>query len=121
MIRRPPRSTRTDTLFPYTTLFRQHLFAISDGKFHRRLSLCLARRTHDHVAARRARHGALDRDQAALGVDPAHLEALRAQAHGTHVAGHLLARAHATARLPLPARARAPLRTIADARPLHHP
>src|SRR3546814_9732791 len=26
MIRRPPRSTRTDTLFPYTTLFRsQHL------------------------------------------------------------------------------------------------
>src|SRR3546814_1383325 len=23
MIRRPPRSTRTDTLFPYTTLFRQ--------------------------------------------------------------------------------------------------
>src|SRR3546814_11425197 len=27
MIRRPPRSTRTDTLFPYTTLFR------SDGKY----------------------------------------------------------------------------------------
>src|SRR3546814_18480176 len=26
MIRRPPRSTRTDTLFPYTTLFRSHLF-----------------------------------------------------------------------------------------------
>src|SRR3546814_19202957 len=24
MIRRPPRSTRTDTLFPYTTLFRCH-------------------------------------------------------------------------------------------------
>src|SRR3546814_3929887 len=29
MIRRPPRSTRTDTLFPYTTLFRSpgHTFA----------------------------------------------------------------------------------------------
>src|SRR3546814_13571237 len=31
MIRRPPRSTRTDTLFPYTTLFRstqpEHPFA----------------------------------------------------------------------------------------------
>src|SRR3546814_9923675 len=26
MIRRPPRSTRTDTLFPYTTLFRSDLF-----------------------------------------------------------------------------------------------
>src|SRR3546814_4659800 len=24
MIRRPPRSTRNDTLFPYTTLFRSH-------------------------------------------------------------------------------------------------
>src|SRR3546814_7394567 len=27
MIRRPPRSTRTDTLFPYTTLFRSHLLS----------------------------------------------------------------------------------------------
>src|SRR3546814_2816895 len=27
MIRRPPRSTRTDTLFPYTTLFRSHAVA----------------------------------------------------------------------------------------------
>src|SRR3546814_9833172 len=27
MIRRPPRSTRTDTLFPYTTLFRSTLYA----------------------------------------------------------------------------------------------
>src|SRR3546814_10809956 len=26
MIRRPPRSTRTDTLFPYTTLFRSSYF-----------------------------------------------------------------------------------------------
>src|SRR3546814_11842244 len=29
MIRRPPRSTRTDTLFPYTTLFRSLLPTIS--------------------------------------------------------------------------------------------
>src|SRR3546814_2154030 len=27
MSRRPPRSTRTDTLFPYTTLFRSRVFA----------------------------------------------------------------------------------------------
>src|SRR3546814_20580571 len=27
MIRRPPRSTRTDTLFPYTTLFRSAIEA----------------------------------------------------------------------------------------------
>src|SRR3546814_20764462 len=28
MIRRPPRSTRTDTLFPYTTLFRSKIAAV---------------------------------------------------------------------------------------------
>src|SRR3546814_14684447 len=33
MIRRPPRSTRTDTLFPYTTLFRSSVrtYASADG------------------------------------------------------------------------------------------
>src|SRR3546814_13572491 len=30
MIRRPPRSTRTDTLFPYTTLFRSALMRCGD-------------------------------------------------------------------------------------------
>src|SRR3546814_15140546 len=29
MIRRPPRSTRTDTLFPYTTLFRSQAKSLS--------------------------------------------------------------------------------------------
>src|SRR3546814_13653231 len=34
MIRRPPRSTRTDTLFPYTTLFRSEAVgpAIADSR-----------------------------------------------------------------------------------------
>src|SRR3546814_15870271 len=31
MIRRPPRSTRTDTLFPYTTLFRSAFEGILNG------------------------------------------------------------------------------------------
>src|SRR3546814_19941376 len=35
MIRRPPRSTRTDTLFPYTTLFRSQ----GTGIFSSRLSV----------------------------------------------------------------------------------
>src|SRR3546814_5009276 len=30
MIRRPPRTTRTDTLFPYTTLFRSKLRILLD-------------------------------------------------------------------------------------------
>src|SRR3546814_8379673 len=32
MIRRPPRSTRTDTLFPYTTLFRSASVALVGGR-----------------------------------------------------------------------------------------
>src|SRR3546814_11045951 len=31
MIRRPPRSTRTDTLFPYTTLFRASHYGFNAG------------------------------------------------------------------------------------------
>src|SRR3546814_11997733 len=41
MILRPPRSTRTDTLFPYTTLFRSTQFALTEflaeGHFLRHL------------------------------------------------------------------------------------
>src|SRR3546814_10175601 len=32
MIRRPPRSTRTDTLFPYTTLFRSALAVLGRSR-----------------------------------------------------------------------------------------
>src|SRR3546814_4005393 len=35
MIRRPPRSTRTDTLFPYTTLFRSSQIQIVQIEIHR--------------------------------------------------------------------------------------
>src|SRR3546814_3238167 len=42
MIRRPPRSTRTDTLFPYTTLFRSwafnHMQASDGGPVYLRLT-----------------------------------------------------------------------------------
>src|SRR3546814_2567434 len=37
MIRRPPRSTRTDTLFPYTTLFRSIDAMIPIGRGQREL------------------------------------------------------------------------------------
>src|SRR3546814_2113655 len=36
MIRRPPRSTRTDTLFPYTTLFRSRQDLCARLKMYRR-------------------------------------------------------------------------------------
>src|SRR3546814_15458811 len=35
MIRRPPRSTRTDTLFPYTTLFRSQARHLGVGRDRR--------------------------------------------------------------------------------------
>src|SRR3546814_6198937 len=52
MIRRPPRSTRTDTLFPYTTLFRSRdRGAPPDGPPGRRASPPPAR----HKTGRRRR------------------------------------------------------------------
>src|SRR3546814_12472940 len=39
MIRRPPRSTRTDTLFPYTTLFRSGPSPLTGQEFCRRCPL----------------------------------------------------------------------------------
>src|SRR3546814_10846886 len=37
MVRRPPRSTRTDTLFPYTALFRS-ADVVSEGELRRALA-----------------------------------------------------------------------------------
>src|SRR3546814_12714545 len=42
IIRRPPRSTRTDTLFPYTTLFRSCPAGRSGGIFLRPVRLAVA-------------------------------------------------------------------------------
>src|SRR3546814_2862583 len=63
MIRRPPRSTRTDTLFPYTTLFRSAGFhgsaslagGVLQGR-HSRLHRTASRRLADSGQA--ATHGA---------------------------------------------------------------
>src|SRR3546814_19581631 len=35
MLRRPPRFTRTDTLFPYTTLLRSQILRIPGVRYHR--------------------------------------------------------------------------------------
>src|SRR3546814_5242091 len=64
MIRRPPRSTRTDTLFPYTTLFRSEAgqFRIGDAGIQ-----------HDY------QHGAADAER------PAVVCPVRARSHrGAH-------------------------------------
>src|SRR3546814_14880245 len=43
MIRPPPRSTRTDTLFPYTTLFRSHPAAQYNPRRPRPAPVCCLR------------------------------------------------------------------------------
>src|SRR3546814_3033857 len=53
MIRRPPRSTRTDTLFPYTTLFRSILSKSDHGVVltTTRVAFQIARRSADSLCA----------------------------------------------------------------------
>src|SRR3546814_4548318 len=57
MIRRPPRSTRTDTLFPYTTLFRSDLVA----DLRQRLLAHRIDAEPDVVGVLRQRNGAIAR------------------------------------------------------------
>src|SRR3546814_19973500 len=59
MIRRPPRSTRTDTLFPYTTLFRSPTLAVeSDGRLV--AGVTGAKRNRLHVVRDTSRHRDFD-------------------------------------------------------------
>src|SRR3546814_1167675 len=62
MIRRPPRSTRTDTLFPYTTLFRSAMLAGGRGE------------GAAHLAVQRAAHpkaaGLVEEGRIRLGMRP---------------------------------------------------
>src|SRR3546814_180552 len=53
MIRRPPRSTRTDTLFPYTTLFRSQAFKTRRYRAFRALLDSLQRRMEKPLENRR--------------------------------------------------------------------
>src|SRR3546814_15916716 len=68
MIRRPPRSTRTDTLFPYTTLFRsvedltqtigqrvEHVYPLPYVLRRMSLALCRLRRSSKRETRRRAK------------------------------------------------------------------
>src|SRR3546814_11404081 len=64
MIRRPPRSTRTDTLFPYTTLFRStRIVFITQGVSAGELEemVTLLDRVAQRTATARLRAGGQDR------------------------------------------------------------
>src|SRR3546814_20946917 len=102
MIRRPPRSTRTDTLFPYTTLFRsgglaplgigldrrlhateRHLF----GQHHRQLVFWHRHRLAFRAVDPRDRAApvtlAADAPAANAAIDPRLAAALRSEEIGT--------------------------------------
>src|SRR3546814_19257912 len=80
MIRRPPRSTRTYTLFPYTTLFR----SAHHGHHHAGQRLVAAGEADQRVVAVAA-HGELDGVGDEVAADQRRLHAL--VAHGDAV-GH---------------------------------
>src|SRR3546814_10479107 len=75
MVRRPPRSTRTDTLVPYTTLFRSHLQQrlelvrgagrLDGDRFGRHVDNFRTEQVHDfdHLSARRCVGPHLDHHQ----------------------------------------------------------
>src|SRR3546814_9293590 len=70
MIRRPPRSTRTDTLFPYTTLFRSNA---ENAAEHRMIGVadlkCLSA---DNGAARIERRSEATTNQRTAPIAPGH-------------------------------------------------
>src|SRR3546814_14844372 len=70
MIRRPPRSTRTDTLFPYTTLFRscQAMWydSLVDGAIFREWTLNVGRRDALSRMAHKLGEFAIDRKSTRL-------------------------------------------------------
>src|SRR3546814_15023826 len=98
MIRRPPRSTRTDTLFPYTTLFRSRRRLSRERRLFRGLArLRPARTLHARHRARRRieefarrfsyhRRGEAARARRGGARPPAWRGAFDADLHGTRVA-----------------------------------
>src|SRR3546814_9985891 len=75
-MRRPPRSTRTDTLFPYTTLFRSHAGTLF-LEHVRRVFAALEQARDSVKAAANGFHGQL-RVAMSDGITPSRLPALLA-------------------------------------------
>src|SRR3546814_21051838 len=81
MIRRPPRSTRTDTLFPYTTLFRST--RTTCGWTGSSISGAPGRPEHSDPGSRA--HGAVRPGGAGQGVKPTSSDAWKGACGGTNL------------------------------------
>src|SRR3546814_13846646 len=93
MIRLPPRSTRTDTLCPYTTLFRspQRRWALALVVDQPDLLVFYQKAIHlprDHLRPRRRLHQTGERDLGAA-ARPEQLRQLRRRQHAQHLAENL--------------------------------
>src|SRR3546814_20758407 len=77
MIRRPPRSTRTDTLFPYTTLFRSLAVRLAleqpPGDHARERLLAPALAAHHFGCLRQPEIAEIDQRQPIAAVEDAHM------------------------------------------------
>src|SRR3546814_15859008 len=91
MIRRPPRSTRTDTLFPYTTLVRSKLRVVDGAERQRPLLHHSA--VEGNEERLRAVAGAVERI-AGIGFGPVHRHALLRRALRLPVIGEQRALRH---------------------------
>src|SRR3546814_16445639 len=83
MIRRPPRSTRTDTLFPYTTLFRSGLQALKGAQALDAAKNAVARAV-ERFGGEQMERG--DGGVARADIDPARVERVGEPARARYVA-----------------------------------
>src|SRR3546814_2332292 len=83
MIQPPTRSTRTDTLFPYTTLFRSRHHPVDEGL---RILLVRSRARHDEVVG--------PEGDAFLGIDVGRRRQLLLGAMGSAVPLHMRSEEH---------------------------
>src|SRR3546814_21122877 len=99
MIRRPPRSTRTDTLFPYTTLFRSEDGLVINSVFQRmraeRLRVANELRAQGAEISETIRSNA-DRQQVILRAE-AESDAQRLRGEGDAKAAEIYAKAYSRA------------------------
>src|SRR3546814_5438843 len=85
MIRRPPRSTRTDTLFPYTTLFRSpppvlhpHTYQVPFSASHSHLTI---NSSSLRVWTRPSASGVWPRRPMSLSIAATHILSVRSEEH----------------------------------------
>src|SRR3546814_12880128 len=90
MIRRQPRSTRTDTLFPYTTLFRSSSNQVTFGELSERIHPADRDRVQSAFSATRAILGPYETDFRIIVGDTVRWVAARGQGEDVGIVGRTM-------------------------------